>query len=39
VNVASPAISTTGGVGGVVGVKVNCHDPARLGVAADADMG
>ena len=41
VNVASPGISAIGGVdvGGVVGVKVNCHDPAKLGVAATADMG
>jgi hypothetical protein len=34
VNVARPGISAAAVVG-VVGVKVNCHDPVKDGVAAD----
>jgi hypothetical protein len=40
VNVARPGIGTTGvPVCGKMGVKVNCHDPVKPGVAAAADVG
>jgi hypothetical protein len=38
VNVARPGIGTTVGVD-AVGVRVNCHDPAKDGVVAAADRG